>query len=248
MADTIFRFTNSSDTQSNVGTTEKIIFNTGTVPDASGKLVKTGFRMVTDLNPHPNPNRKLNKIQDSLLGIIEVTIAGYFKNHNTTLGPRNFYNWEIEDKKNSSFLNGRFGINIAAFNGILNVVPTIGRTTGIGYLLSEVDIQEVENPREKVPFIATFFRQGTPSVIPGKAVFTIPITVKGSYTIKAPILTVSDSPTGDDAKVLAILEGTEIVLIVVTKRGNGFITPPTISINNAGTGGSGLVVGTVVIQ
>ena len=97
MADTIFRLTNPGDTEANVDSTEKIIFNTGTVPDSTGFLVSPSFRMVSDLNPHPNPNRKLNKIQDSLLGVVEVIVAGYFLNHDNTLGPRNLYNWSIDE-------------------------------------------------------------------------------------------------------------------------------------------------------
>ena len=99
---TLFRFTTSTDTISTIASTEKIEFNTGTVPDSTGRLVKPSFRMVSDLNPHPNPNRALNKIQDSLLGVVEVVIAGYFVDHNNTLGPRNLYNWSIEEDINDT--------------------------------------------------------------------------------------------------------------------------------------------------
>ena len=40
MADTIFRLTNPGDTEASVGASEKIIFNTGTIPDTTGRLVR----------------------------------------------------------------------------------------------------------------------------------------------------------------------------------------------------------------
>ena len=166
LVDTIFRLTNPSDIESTVADTEKIVFNSGAVPDSTGKLVHTGFRMASDLNPHPNPDTQLNQIQDSLLGVIEVTIAGYFIAHKTTLGPKNLYNWSIEDKQNTDFINGRFGLTIDSFaNGLLNVVPTVG-LNGTGYMLSSIFVDDVEDPRTEVPFIAKFFRNGSIAVVP----------------------------------------------------------------------------------
>lgn len=159
MADTIFRLTNPGDTESSVDSTEKIIFNTGTVPDNTGKLITTRFRMVSDLNPHPNPDVKLNQIQDSLLGVVEVTVAGYFVNHNNTLGPKNLYNWSVDEDVNNNFRKGRFGLTLGTMNGILSKVPTVG-LGGIGYMLAEVDVIDVEDPRTEVGFIAKFFLNG----------------------------------------------------------------------------------------
>lgn len=166
MVDSIFRLTSSGDTEGSVANSEKIIFNTGTVPDNTGRHVRTSFEMLTDLNPHPNPRRALNFIQDSLLGVIEVTIAGYFIAHKTTLGPKNLYNWSIQDKQNTDFINGRFGLTIDSFaNGLLNVVPTVG-VNGTGYMLSSIFVDDVEDPRTEVPFIAKFFRNGSIAVVP----------------------------------------------------------------------------------
>lgn len=159
MVDTIFRLTNPGDTEPSVGPTEKIIFNTGTVPDSTGKLVTTRFRMVSDLNPHANPDVQLNQIQDSLLGVVEVTVAGYFVNHNNTLGPRNLYNWSVDEDVNANFRKGRFGLTLGTMNGILDIIPTVG-LSGTGYMLAEVDVIDVEDPRTEVGFIAKFFLNG----------------------------------------------------------------------------------------
>lgn len=160
MADTIFRFTASADTVATLVNSEKIIFNTGMVPDSTGRLVTTSFRMVSDLNPHPNPDIANNPIQDSLLGVTEVTVAGYFINHDDTLGPKNLFNWSVGPDVNSDFQFGRFGLELDTMNGLLNLEPSTG-LGGTGYMLSEVEVIDVEDPRTKVAFIAKFLRNGT---------------------------------------------------------------------------------------
>lgn len=162
LADSIFRFTDSGDVENNLDDSEKIVFNSGTVPDSTGRLVTTGFRMTSDLNPHPNPNVALNQIQDSLLGVVEVTVAGYFINHNETLGPANLYNWSVDPDQNDTFRKGRFGVTLSTMNGILNIIPTEG-LNGIGYMLSEVEVIDIEDPRTEVGFIAKFFLNGIPA-------------------------------------------------------------------------------------
>ena len=166
MVDVLFRFTNSGDTEGSVGSTEKIEFNTGTVPDDTGRLVTTSFRMVSDLNPHPNPNIALNQIQDSLLGVVEVIVAGYFVDHNATKGPANLYNWSVDEDVNDDFRKGRFGATLATMAGILDIIPTVG-LNGIGYMLSEVFVTDIEDPRTEVGFIAKFLLNGVPAnVVP----------------------------------------------------------------------------------
>ena len=166
MVDTLFRFTASGDTEAALAATERIQFNTGTVPDSTGKLVSTSFRMVSDLNPHPNPDTALNQIQDSLLGVVEVTIAGYFVDHNATQGPANLYNWSVDADVNDDFRKGRFGATLATMAGILDIIPTTG-LNGIGYMLSEVFVDDIEDPRTEVPFIVKFLLNGVPAnVVP----------------------------------------------------------------------------------
>lgn len=160
MTDSIIRYT--ATTGETITAFNKIDFNTGTVPDSTGKLVRTGFRMVSDMNTHPNPDTQLNQIQDSLLGVVEVTIAGYFINHLNSLGPRNLYNWSIGENTNSVFQKGRFGLTLGSFKGILTLTPSTG-LNGTGYMLSEVDVQDIEDPRQEIPFIARFFLNGTVS-------------------------------------------------------------------------------------
>ena len=161
LVDSIFRLTNPGDTEGSVGSTEKIEFDPGSVPDNTGNLVTTSFRMASDLNAHPNPDIPLNQIQDSLLGVVEVTVAGYFVNHNNTLGPTNLYNWSVDEDVNDDFRKGRFGLTLSTMNGILDIIPSTG-LNGIGYMLSEIEVIDAENPRTEIGFIAKFFLNGVP--------------------------------------------------------------------------------------
>jgi len=168
LVDSIFRFTNPGDTKIIVEalSDEIIEFNIASngIPDNTGKLVTTSFRMASDLNAHPIPSIPLNQIQDSLLGVVEVTVAGYFINHNNTKGPANLYNWSVDPDVNDTFRKGRFGLTLATMGGILSLVPTEG-LNGIGYMLSEIEVIDVEHPRTEVGFIAKFFLNGVPAKV-----------------------------------------------------------------------------------
>lgn len=157
MVDAIYRFTNPGDTFGNIANSEKIEFLPGIVPDSTGRNIKTGYRMRRDTNPHPNPRRALNKVQDSLLGLMEVVVTGYFTNHDTTLGPKNLYNWSVEDGTNANFPWGRFCITLDSFAGGL---LTEFATSLTAYLMYDIDVEDVEKPRDQVPFVAKFYRNG----------------------------------------------------------------------------------------
>lgn len=153
----LFRFTSPEDTVETLASSEKIEFNIGTVPDSTGRLTFPSFHMARDTNIHPNPRRTLDQIQDSLLGIFDVRLTGYFINHSTTLGPKNLFNWSIDAATNSNFPFGRFGLVLDSFAaGLLGLTPT--STTG--YILYDIEVQDVEEPRDKVPFTAKLYRNG----------------------------------------------------------------------------------------
>ena len=163
----VYRFTNATDTLdtnagTDIGPTEKIEFNLGTAPDDTGRLTFPSFRMSRDVNIHPNPRRALDQIQDSLLGLLDVRLAGYFVDHANTLGPKNFFNWQVDPATNTNFPFGRFGLKLTSFaDSILNVTPT----TTTGYILYDVEVQDIEDPRDKVPFNCQLYRNGSISVI-----------------------------------------------------------------------------------
>lgn len=164
LVDTIFRFTSAGDTVGNIADTEKIEFNQGNIPDGTGRTLSTKFRMPRDINIHSNPRRTLDQIQDSLLGVLDVWVTGYFITRDTTKGPRNFYNWEVEEATAPpDFPFGRFGLIMDNFsNGLLNETPN----AIVGYILYDIEVEDVDDPRDEVPFTAKFYLNGTPSIKP----------------------------------------------------------------------------------
>jgi len=154
----IFRTDAVGDTEADARTASEIIeFNGGTVPDSTGRLVATSFKMTRDVSPHPNPKRALTKWQDNLLGVMEVVITGYFVDHDTTVAPAKFFNWQTDVATNSSLEFGRFGLRLDDFaGGTLDLTPS----AAIGYILVDVEVTDVESPRDEVGFIARFVRNG----------------------------------------------------------------------------------------
>jgi len=161
-ASAIFRIAANGDTEATARTAKDIIeFDGGSVPDQTGSLVATDVRWKRDVNPHPNPRRALTKWQDSRLGVLEVTVAGYFTDKSNTIGPKLFHNWQVEANTNASLPVGRMGLRVDDFgDGVIDVVPT----TSIGYLLHDAYVTAQETDRGSLGFIAKFYRNGaTPS-------------------------------------------------------------------------------------
>lgn len=173
----LYRFTDNSDIAGGVAalpSTEKIEFNLeATEPDNTGRMTFPAFHMSRDTNIHPNPRRVLDQIQDSLLGIFEITLNGYFIKHNSTLGARNLFNWQVGAAINTEFTAGRFGLQLASFNGLLSLVPSGVTAEGEnpsdlpkGYVLHDIEILDVENPRDEVHFTLKLYRNGDITEVP----------------------------------------------------------------------------------
>lgn len=155
----IYRITTNGDTEATaLGAGQVIEFNGGTVPDTTGRLTSTGFRMTRDVGIHPNPRRALDLVQDNLAGVMDVTITGFFVDHDATQGPLKFYEWQRDVATNASLPFGRFGLRIADFgSNVLTLLPT----STVGYILYDVEIIDAESPRDEVTFVARLYRNGT---------------------------------------------------------------------------------------
>jgi hypothetical protein len=141
-----------------VANNQIIQFNGGTLPDTTGRQVETSFKMTRDINFHPNPRRPLDQLQDGLLGILDVTIAGYFVDHEATDGPAKFFEWGKDPAMNASLKWGRFGLRLDDFaGGVLDLNPV----TVTGYVLYDIEVIDAESPRDQVGFIAKLYRNGT---------------------------------------------------------------------------------------
>lgn len=135
-----------------------IEFNGGILPDNTGRQVETSFKMTRDINFHPNPRRPLDQLQDGLLGILDVTIAGYFVDHDGTIGPQKFFDWGREPAMTAPMKWGRFGLRLPNFGaGVLTLNPT----EFTGYVLYDIEVIDAESPRDQVGFIAKLYRNGT---------------------------------------------------------------------------------------
>lgn len=155
----IYRIDAPSEDEADAKAADEIIeFNGGNAPDATGKMVATGFRMIRDVSPHPNPKRSLTKWQDNLLGTMEVTITGHFVQHDATAGPTQFFDWQKEAATNAALPFGQFGIRVGDFAAD---VLTLNPTATQGYILVDVQVNDAESPRDEVSFIAIFIRNGT---------------------------------------------------------------------------------------
>lgn len=161
----IYRIDTAGDTETTArdvyDPTQVIEFNSGAVPDATGKMTGTSFQMVRSVNFHPNPRRALDKIQDGLLSYIDVTITGYFINHDTTIGPQQFYDWMKDPATNASLPFGRFGLRLDDFGAVDKLLDFVPIATS-GYILYDVFVEDLEVPRDEVGFIAKLYRNGTP--------------------------------------------------------------------------------------
>lgn len=160
MVDTIFRLTDPGDTESSVGSTEKIEFNTGAiVPDTTASLITSTVRLATDINTHSNPDINLSPFQNSLLGPLEIVLSGYFIDRDATLGPDNLILWAKEGSENDNFENGRIGLSLTTMNGALSLVPTVG-INGTGYEITDLVIESVSD-LPKIVFSITLRQNGT---------------------------------------------------------------------------------------
>lgn len=80
------------------------------------------------------------------------------------------------------------------------------------------------------------------------AIATIPVTNGGSGYTSSPAFTVSapEVSGGNTAVVTAVISGGVITAITISSGGTGYINPPTITFS--GGGGTGLILGTPVMQ
>ena len=93
--------------------TEKVDFDgDSATPDAKSHIETYGVTMtlVTQENPVPDSNNP-SGLQDTGLAIVQYEITGFFDGTGgTPLGIRNLRNWLRQDKTNTSFPFGRYGI------------------------------------------------------------------------------------------------------------------------------------------
>ena len=152
----IYRLTTSgSSTETSV--TDKVEFDTSatngvsTTPGARSHVDTYNciLTMVTQENPVPDSNNP-SGLQDTGLAVVSYELTGYFDNTGGNAGAIAYFrNWQREDKTNSDYPFGRFGIR----NDVrieFNVRPT----TTNGLILEHFEINEEYEYQGRTTFTA----------------------------------------------------------------------------------------------
>jgi len=153
----IFRSTLVTDTEVSLGTTEKVEFNVGAVPDANSNLVETSGELKEDISIHSTPKKHLARIQANKLGTNMITVTGYFTDPDGSLGFANFINWMTTDKTNANLPRGRFGIRLDDLTN-RNLTPS----ATVAYILHRFFWRRPTDSPEEIQFIAELYQNGTP--------------------------------------------------------------------------------------
>ncbi len=154
----IFRLSTGTTTEAAAKTAGDIVEFNGTSlsPDDNSTISNMTLHYVEDLSIQPNPNRHLSQIQDGKLGTMELIIKGQFKNQLSAGGITKFQTWMINDKSDTTFIYGRFGIRYNKMTQV-EVLPTATQ----GYILFDFIIDDVDEFQNIAKFTARFYKNGT---------------------------------------------------------------------------------------
>ena len=129
-------------------------------PDDNGSITLMELHYIEDLSIQPNPNRHLSEIQDGKLGTMELIITGNFKNPHTAGGIAKFQTWLINDKDDTTFVFGGFGMRYNKMTQV-EVLTTETRV----YVLFDFQLHDGESFQNKGHLLASFYKKGTPCAI-----------------------------------------------------------------------------------
>lgn len=159
MADSVlWRSTSGSGAESNG---EVLEFNQGAVPDATGAIIETSVKFEVGFADNPKAAGKINELQDTGLARIILTITGRIKAPKISSIPDVLKRWLIEDKTNTIFTKGRFGLRMNDFPQF-NMKPELNR----GYFLIDLEFQREGEYEGRVAFIAILRFNGDPGSPP----------------------------------------------------------------------------------
>ena len=154
----IYRLTSSgSSNDHETDVTDKVEFDTSqtngaaVVPDAKSHVntYNCVLTLVVQENPVPDTNNP-SGLQDTGLAVVQYELTGYFDNTGGNAGAIAYFrNWQREDKTNSVYPFGRFGIrNDTRYE--FNVRPTATN----GLILEHLEINEDYEYQGRTTFTA----------------------------------------------------------------------------------------------
>jgi len=154
----IWRATSSGTEPTTQNGTEDIIeFNSGSIVNNNGVLIQTKFTLSSSVAVNEMPGA-VDKLQDTGVQGITIYVTGSIEDPKTGgLDPAHkFKQWMLEDKTNSSFPKGRFGLRLDDFDA-LDLTPSTNR----GYILSNIEFIRDGETKGKLQFVATLRFNGT---------------------------------------------------------------------------------------
>ena len=154
----IWRATSSGTEPTTQNGNEDIIeFNSGSVVNNNGVLIQTKFTLSSSVAVNELPGA-VDKLQDTGVQGITIYVTGSIEDPKTGgLDPAHkFKQWMLEDKTNSSFPKGRFGLRLDDFDA-LDLTPGTNR----GYILSNIEFIRDGETKGKLQFVATLRFNGT---------------------------------------------------------------------------------------
>lgn len=134
----IWRATTTGSESSN--STDIIQFNGGTVPDSTSHVKSSEVDMETGVAENDKPFSPINELQDTKATRITVQVIGIIDNPVSSGAPSRFKIWELEDKVNTVFTKGRFGLRLDDFPAFNLTPTTLASGTPRGYIISNIKL------------------------------------------------------------------------------------------------------------
>ena len=110
--------------------TDVIEFNAGTKPDTKSYITNTQFQLTNSISTNERPKIAVDLTQDLGFSQLDIVVSGSFSSPSVQLGSHVLKTWIIEQKTNTPFPYGRFGLRLEDYP-TFNLTPTSDR----GYIL-----------------------------------------------------------------------------------------------------------------
>jgi len=158
----VYRFTTDGQTETALAEGEKVEFDTSatngaaSTPDTKSHVdkVKVVMEKIHTEQPIPGSNDPIN-IQDTGLGIVTVTITGFFdeKTSGVAKAIDDIATWMVQANQSTALSKGRFGLRMDD-RPEFNLKPDGTAPNAVGYNLITFELGEIlmEFPQE-IPFV-----------------------------------------------------------------------------------------------
>ena len=162
----IFRVTNAGDNENTVPNNEKLLFNPVDINSENKYVFSTEIFYRNSIPENAKVQGQINEVQDMGLDGIDVQLVTRIQNSSNDANDSNMdilRKWLIEDKTNSDFPKGRFGLRLDDIP-IFNNTPTGPPSPPFaGYVLANARFNRPQDHKNKVDVIITLRYSGDPT-------------------------------------------------------------------------------------